>query len=124
MASVNFNKILSNIRRSYNSAKQAIDQRAERDLARARTRNEKEIVKLRQRKERADLDKQLAEARQATRKAEEAALKAKREAGDVSVLERLSKFSRSLGGKPTRRRKKATTRKKAGTRKRTTASRR
>ena len=121
MANVRFSKILANIRRSYNSAKENIDQKAERDLARARTRNEKELVKLRQRREHAALDKELADAKTATRKAEEAALKAKREAGDVSVLERLSKFSLRLGGKPRRRR--TTTRKKAAP-KRKTATRR
>ena len=112
MANVNFSKVLANIRRSYNSAKGAIDQRAERDLSRARTSNEKELVKLRQRRDHATLDKELAEAKKATQKAEEAALKAKREAGDVGVLERLSKFAVGLGGKPTRRRK-TTTKKKA-----------
>ncbi len=108
MATVSFSRILANIRRSYNSAKGAIDQKAERDLARARTRNEKELVKLRQRREHATLDKQLAEAKTATRKAELAARKAKTEAGDISVIERLAQFSKGLSAKPTRRRKKST----------------
>lgn len=115
-------KHLKNLQTMYNQRLREIREHEQLSLACARTRNEREMVKLRTRQEKAKLDKELAEARIATRKAEAATKKARIEAGDLSAREQFEKGLKTaqvyLFGKPKRTRKRTV---KRTTSKRTTA---
>ncbi len=115
MGLFNIKKALAGLKTQYTKARQAIDQKAEKDLAKARTRNEKQIIKLRQRREMAQLNTELAEAKKATQEVEASAKRAKRESGGSGIVggikagyRGLEKFyNRPEGRSPAARKRKA-----------------
>lgn len=88
-------------------------------LAKARTKTEKEKIKLQLKREKLVLQRELYEAKTATRRAQEAVVRARKEAGDVTLRERIGEVGGSFGKglrqliMPRRRRTATKTRRKS-----------
>jgi len=123
-------KHMGNLRKAYDNQMAVADARARADMAKTKTKADREKVKAKLAQEKLAIQRELYEAQAATKKAKVALEKAKREAGDLSMGERFEQSLRStyrgvMGGKTTKRR--ATTPSKpraARTRKITTPKRR
>lgn len=103
---------LSNINEMRDRQVVAAEQRARVRMARAKTRADKEKAKLQLEREKLKIQKEVYEAKIATQKAKIALKKARKEAGDLTIGERLGQTYRAFA-KPKRRtstRKKATRR--------------
>ncbi len=90
-------KHLANIKAAHDRRLGEAIIRARRDLAKATTRAQREKVLLHLKQDKANLKRELYEARLATQKAETAVKKARREAGDLTFGERLGVAGRRLG---------------------------
>ena len=75
--------------------------RARRNLAKARTKQERDLTMLQLQREKLALRRELSEAKVATQKAKFATEKARKEAGDLTVGERLGVFGARLGKQAT-----------------------
>ena len=89
-------KHLANIQAAHDRRVDEAVARARRQLDSARTTQERKLVVLQFQRERAALGKELSEAKIATRRAKEAAEKARREAGDLTFGERLGTLGSGL----------------------------
>ena len=109
---------LTNLRKTYDMRLAEAEVRARRRLELAKSRTEREKVILQLQRERAKLRKEMYEARIATQKARTAAEKARKEAGDLTLGERVrSYFAESnKPSKPKRATKRATGSRVAGSR--------
>ena len=95
---------LSNLKNMYNKRIEMAEARARRQLDEARTKTDREKVLLKLKREKLSAKKELYEAQIATQKAKVAVEKARKEAGDLTVGERLGAFGKALYyGKKTRR---------------------
>ena len=99
-------KHLSNLKRLYDRRIQLAEARAQRQLADAKTKTAREKVRLQLSREKMLARKELYEAQIATQNAKKALEKARKEAGDLTVGERMITIYRSLQGKPQKRKKK------------------
>jgi len=90
-------KHIASIEAAYDRRVAEAEVRARHKLDRARTKQERELAMLQLRRDKATLRKELSEAKVATYKAETAAKKARREAGDLTVGERLGAVGSRLG---------------------------
>jgi len=111
-------KHMAHLKAMYANRVAAAEARAQQRLANARTKTEKELVKLQLVRDKMSAKKELYEAQVATRRAREALEKARKEAGDLTLGERLGVMGKDLQRrlwqpqKPTRRqavRKRAST---------------
>ncbi len=82
-------KQLSNLREMHDRRVKEAEARAEASMARAKTKVEREKAKLKLAREKLQLKKELYEAKTATVKAKAAVAKARKEAGDLTLGERL-----------------------------------
>ena len=97
-------RISSTVKKHLSSIQSAHDRRlveakvrARRNLAKARTTQAKELAILQLQREKLDLARELSEAKIATQKVKVAAEKARKEAGDLTIGERLGGFGARLG---------------------------
>ncbi len=90
-------KHLANLREAHDRRVDRATAKARRELAVAKTRTEKEKIKLQLQRDKMDAKKELYEAQVATQKAKKALEVARKEAGDLTLGERLSRAGRSFG---------------------------
>ena len=104
---------LSTLKRMYDYQVEAAEKRAQASLERARTKTEREKAKQKLAREKLALKREYYEAKVATSRAKVAMQKARKEAGDLTVGERLTTFGRQLyyGPKKTRKKKRVIRRK-------------
>ena len=109
-------KHLSNLNDMYDRRVKAAEDKARVRMEQAKTKTEREKAKLKLAREKIALKRELYEARIATNKAKSAMEKARKEAGDLTVGERigggLRAFGRGFYQGPKKRRKKVVRRKK------------
>jgi len=111
---------MANLQKAYNNQMAAADARARASMAKTKTKADRENVKARLAQEQLAIKRELYEAQAATKKAKDSLEKARKEAGDLTMGERLEQTLRATyrgvrGTKPTKR---TTTRKRAKPRKR------
>ena len=94
---------LSNLKDMHERRVEAAEAKAKRELAEARTKTDRQKVLLKLKREKLSAKKELYEAQLATKKAKKAVEKARKEAGDLTVGERIGAFGKALYGKPKRR---------------------
>ena len=98
-------KHLSNLTGLYDRQVKAAEERAKASLERAKTKTEREQAKQKLAREKLALKREYYEAKTATQRAKVAMQKARKEAGDLTMGERLSTFGRAFyyGSKKKRR---------------------
>ncbi len=87
-------KHMANLQEAHDRRVKEAEARAKAKMARARTDNERKLAKLQLEREKLKLRKDLYEAKIATQRARDAVKKARLEAGDLTVGERLTEFGR------------------------------
>lgn len=115
-------KHMTNLQEAHDRRVKEAEVRAKIRMARARTDTERKLAKLQLEREKLKLKKDLYEARTATQKARDTVKKARLEAGDLTVGERLTKFGR-MSMKTYRTLAKSGRSRRTGTRRRTTKQR-
>ncbi len=90
-------KHMANLKEMHDQRVQAAEDRARRQLAAAQTKTEREKVKLQLRRDLMAAKKELYEAQTAARQAKTALEKARKEAGDLTMGERLGQVGRGVG---------------------------
>jgi len=93
-------KHMANLKAMHDRRVQEAETRARADIAHATTKLEQERAKLKLVREKLALKRELYEARLATRQAKAAMNKARIEAGDLSIGERLGKIGKDIGSSP------------------------
>lgn len=89
-------KHIDKVKSAYDDRLKEAEQRAKLDMAKAKTRQERELAILRLKREKAKLAQDLAEAKLATQQAVKAAERARIEAGDLTFSERLSGYGKQF----------------------------
>jgi len=112
-----------NLQKAYNNQMAAADARARASMAKTKTKADREKVKAKLAQEQLAIKRELYEAQAATKKAKVSLEKARKEAGDLTMGERLEQTLKATyrglrGTKPPKRTKRTTARKRAKPRKR------
>ncbi len=110
-------KHLSNLKSAYDQQVKNAEARAQAKIALARTKQERELAKLQLQRDKIALKKELYEAWIATRNAAVALKKARLEAGDLTISEKLAATYKAFM-KSQKQPRRSTARRKTGTKKR------